>query len=177
MAARSGLSDAERVIRPARPADLDDLTRAHTAAFRAGNGPALKPAVLARVTEERMRQQWERHFADPSAGMLLLVAESAGRIVGIASSGPARDDDVDAATTGELISLYVEPGAWGAGHGAALHDAALAHLVAGGFRRALLWVLGDNARARSFYMARGWADDGGHHDWDGAPVLRMTRAL
>jgi hypothetical protein len=63
------------------------------------------------------------------------------------------------------------------GRGGALHDAALAHLVASGLDGALLWVLGGNARARSFYVAHGWSPDGRRHDWEGAPVLRMARDL
>ena len=112
MAARSGLS-ADRIIRPARAKDLDGLTRAHLAAFVAGNGPALAPAVLAGVTAERMWERWKgRHLDAPAAGRLLLVAECGGEIVGTAASGPLRDGDGDDATTGELYSLYVDPDAW-----------------------------------------------------------------
>ena len=63
------------------------------------------------------------------------------------------------------------------GHGVALHQAALEHLVARGFDGALLWVLEANTRARSFYVAHGWSADGACHDWDGATVLRMVRDL
>lgn len=177
MAAGSGLSATERVIRPARHADLDELARTHLAAFVAGNGPSLSPAALAGITVERMREQWKRHLDDPPAGRLLLVAESGGRIVGTAASGPPLDDDLDATTTGALYALYVEPGGWGLGHGVALHDAALAHLVAGGCDRAVLWVLEGNARARSFYVAHGWSTDGARQEWEGAPIVRMARAL
>jgi GNAT superfamily N-acetyltransferase len=157
VAARGGVA-ADRVIRPARATDVDALTRAHLAAFLAGNGPALPPNVLARITGERMRERWERHFAEPLTGSLLLVAECGGRIVGTAASGPLRDDDDEAAAAaGELYSLYVEPSVWGMGNGAALHDTALAHLAASGFDSALLWVLEGNARARSFYVAHGWS--------------------
>ena len=133
--------------------------------------------MLAGVTAERMRERWKGHLDAPAAGRLLLVAECGGEIVGTAASGPLRDGDGDDATTGELYSLYVDPDAWGVGHGAALHEAALAHLAAGGFARAVLWVLEGNARARSFYAAHGWTDEGDRRDWEGARMLRLARDL
>lgn len=160
-------------MRPACVADLDELARTHLAAFRAGNGPALGPEVLARLTAERMRERWRRHLDDPTAGTLLLIAEHEGALVGSAAAGPVRDDDLDAATTGELYSLYVDPRAWGAGHGAALHDAALAYLARRGFVGAVLWVLEGNAHARAFYRARGWTAEGARRTWEGAPMLRL----
>jgi len=165
----------DRRVRPARVTDLDDLTRTHLAAFRAGNGPALAPAVLRNLTFERMRERWQQHLDDPPAGTLLLIAEHEGTVVGSAGAGPCRDDDLDAATTGELYSLYVDPRAWGAGHGAALHDAALVHLSESGLASAVLWVLEGNARARSFYAAHGWTAEGGHREWEDAPLLRLRR--
>jgi GNAT superfamily N-acetyltransferase len=174
VASRSGLS---RIVRPAAAEDLDALTRTHLAAFRAGNGPLLPRRVLRQITTERMRDRWRSQIESPAPGTLLLVAELGGAIVGTATSGPPRDDEVDAATTGELYSLYVQPRGWGAGHGSALHDAALAHLGATGLHRAMLWVLERNARACAFYAARGWSADGGRSEWEGTPVVRLAREL
>lgn len=167
----------ERVIRPARLADLEALTRMHLAAFRAGHEAAVAPATLDELTPERMRERWEQRLTAPGAGSVLLVAEGAGRLVGTAGSGPPRDDDVDRATTGELYSLYVDPRDWGAGHGAVLHDAALAHLRGGGFGAAVLWVMEANPRARRFYAARGWSTEGARREWEGAWMVRLSRAL
>jgi GNAT superfamily N-acetyltransferase len=163
-------------IRPAAPDDLDELVRVHLAAFRAGNGPALSDEALARLTPEADRDAWDPVLRAPPDRARVLVAEADGGLVGVAGAGPSRDHDAGE-PVGELYALYVDPAAWGAGHGAALHDAALAHLRDGGFREATLWVLEGNARAREFYGTHGWADDGARGEFWGAVKVRMRRPL
>lgn len=72
----------------------------------------------------------------------------------------AVDDDVVVglveASDGWLSHLYVDPPHWGRGIGGRLHDAALDQLRAQGSDRASLWVLRENAVARSMYERRGW---------------------
>ena len=88
-----------------------------------------------------------------------LVAVTGDQVLGFCSVGPARDRDAPAGT-GELWALYVDPDHWRGGVGWALDDAAVVTLGATGATRATLWVLTANARARSFYEARGWVADG-----------------
>ncbi len=83
------------------------------------------------------------------------VAEADGGIVGVGHAGPARDADVGP-TTGQLTTLYLAPGSWGAGTGRALHDVALARLVEAGYDSAVVWMLSTNDRARRFYVRQGW---------------------
>jgi ribosomal protein S18 acetylase RimI-like enzyme len=66
-----------------------------------------------------------------------------------------------AGEVGELYALYVTPAWWSAGVGRALMGSVLSALEAGGYRRVVLWVLKDNARARQFYGRAGFAADGG----------------
>ncbi|MDP9405843.1 MAG: GNAT family N-acetyltransferase, partial [Actinomycetota bacterium] len=61
---------------------------------------------------------------------------------------------------GEVYALNVDPDRWGGGVGRALLDAGCEHLRRAGFHDAVLWVHPDNARARAFYEAAGWAADG-----------------
>ena len=61
---------------------------------------------------------------------------------------------------GELYALYVTPAWWSAGVGRALMGSVLAALRDDRYPRAVLWVLGDNARARRFYARAGFAPDG-----------------
>ena len=59
---------------------------------------------------------------------------------------------------GELLrTLYVRPSRQSTGIGSALHDYALERLRARGVRRAKLWTLEQNWRARQFYERRGWS--------------------
>jgi ribosomal protein S18 acetylase RimI-like enzyme len=65
-----------------------------------------------------------------------------------------------AGQTGELYALYVAPDWWSAGVGRALLETVVAALRAAGYRRAVLWTLTGNARARRFYEKAGFAADG-----------------
>jgi GNAT superfamily N-acetyltransferase len=62
---------------------------------------------------------------------------------------------------GELYALYLLPAWWSAGVGRALMTSALDSLRGDRYRRVVLWVLADNARARRFYERAGFTLDGG----------------
>ncbi len=62
----------------------------------------------------------------------------------------------DPGVTGELLAIYVAPGALGTGIGRKLIEAGRRQLVLLGHRRAELWVLDTNLRARRFYARDGW---------------------
>ena len=66
----------------------------------------------------------------------------------------------------------------GTGVGAGLIDAGVEALRTHGFTSAILWVHPDNARARRFYEARGWADDQVERSLEvrgvGVPVVRFS---
>ena len=79
----------------------------------------------------------------------MLVAERAGRVVGVVAVEPCR-----------IEGLYVLPAEWGRGAATLLHAAALRSLVDAGCTTAALWVLEGNARARRFYEKHGWRPDG-----------------
>ncbi len=88
--------------------------------------------------------------SDPQA----ILALEEERVVGFATVGPSRKEDPSG--WGELYALYVDPDEWRRGIGTALLDAANRRLTDGGFRRACLWVLSNNVRARRFYERQGW---------------------
>lgn len=62
---------------------------------------------------------------------------------------------------GELYALYLLPTWWSAGVGRALMTSVLDALRGDRYRRVVLWVLADNARARRFYGRAGFTVDGG----------------
>jgi ribosomal protein S18 acetylase RimI-like enzyme len=62
---------------------------------------------------------------------------------------------------GELYALYLIPAWWSAGVGRALMTSVLDALRGDRYRRVVLWVLADNARARRFYERAGFILDGG----------------
>jgi GNAT superfamily N-acetyltransferase len=164
------------VVRRAVLADLDALAAVHVAAFRAGNVPHLAPEVAGTVSLERSTRTWRSLVAaGPRRGVVLVASGSgSGSIAGVAAAGPSRDPGDDG---GELYALYVDPGSWGAGYGAALDDAVRSLLSEAGFGRAILWVLEGNVRARGFYEARGWVCEGERREHLGAVTVRYEVGL
>jgi L-amino acid N-acyltransferase YncA len=89
----------------------------------------------------------------------VLVLEEDEAVVGFCHFSPTRDDDA-ARATGEVTSIYLLPSHWRRGGGSRLLARAVEALTAAGFRRATLWVLDGNCRARRFYERHGWHADG-----------------
>jgi GNAT superfamily N-acetyltransferase len=146
-------------IRPVRPEDLEAIGDLHTrsrASAYAGLVPAealdsMRPGAMVEWWTERWR--WERDTHR------LLVAESAGSVTGFTYLGPS-----ETRGAAELYAIHVAPEHVGTGVGRALMKAALDELAKLRKRRAVLWVLDGNARARRFYERGGWTPDGGRRD-------------
>ena len=116
-----------------------------------------------------------REFLARGAGRVHnLLAEVDGAPVGWAALGPYRGEPDDSGD-GELYALYVLPAHVGTGVGRALTTAAVRRTAELGRDRLLLWVLADNARARRFYDAAGFAPDGAEttDDYDGVPLREV----
>lgn len=145
-------------VRAATAADAHGVARVHVDTWRAAYAGLLPEAVLDGLSVERREAFWRSTLEQPGDHRLW-VAESAGQVVGFASTGPCRDDDLPAGA-GELMAIYVDPGAWSKGHGARLFRQAVADLRERRIDPLVLWVLTDNARGRNFYEAMGWQPDG-----------------
>jgi RimJ/RimL family protein N-acetyltransferase len=68
--------------------------------------------------------------------------------------------DMDEREVGLIYLLSVIPELWSRGVGASLMQAGMQDLRDLGMREVILWVLGDNLRARHFYEHLGWTPDG-----------------
>lgn len=169
---------ATAVIRRARPEDARFLAEVHVGSWRHAYRGLLPDTYLDRLSVEDRVGAWRETLADPAWGVF--VAEVDGNIVGFASFGPSRDDDAGQ-DVGEIPAIYVEPSVLGTGVGRELFAAATAELRQAGYRRATLWVLEANERARRFYEKAGWRWDGtvSRHDFDCAnePVVRYRAEL
>ncbi len=87
------------------------------------------------------------------------VTPARAELAGFVTYGPSRDEDADPAV-GEVSTIYVLAEAWGRGLGRRLMAGAVQRLTGAGYAQATLWVLRTNARARRFYAAAGWSEDG-----------------
>ncbi|MCA1726330.1 MAG: GNAT family N-acetyltransferase [Actinobacteria bacterium] len=99
------------------------------------------------------------HLRAPDPGTSRWVGELEGSVAGFSVIGPARPGFGEPGW-GEVYAIYVDPDRQRLGIGRALLDHAVATLRARRRPGAVLWVLRDNAPARRFYEAMGWASDG-----------------
>jgi GNAT superfamily N-acetyltransferase len=149
------------VIRPATAGDAAQIGLVHVRSWQAAYRGLIPQDFLDHLDPAARAALWHRHLQQTDwtrAGVL--VAEAGEELEGFASYGPSRDEDADRTCVGEISTLYVLAESWGQGLGRRLMAEAVEHLTAAGYTQATLWVLGTNARARRFYAAAGWSEDG-----------------
>lgn len=142
-------------IRPARPADAQALATVHIRSWQAAYRDLLPPDLLAGLSIPARAERWRTRLREQRPPAVTTVAERDGELVGFASVGPSRDEDLSPADWLELNTIYLLPGAWGTGIAGRLLEAALHEEHA-----YFLWVFADNPRARAFYRKAGFAPDG-----------------
>jgi len=154
-------------IRQAVPADAEQLAHLHIDVWDDAY-TGLMPQGILDDRREKVAERVERWQEILGRGNPIWLAEDSEGLIGFASSGPARDNDMD--DTLELYSLYVRAAHWGTGVGYALFE------IAVGDRAAYLWVLADNERAIRFYERQGFRLDGTEDEHDEGRHVRMVRA-
>jgi len=121
------------------------------------------------VSVERVRGYARR------TGAFLLVADSAGEVVGMALVMPASSRPLEVAV---VQMVFVAPERWGGGIGGRLVAAALAEARTRGFERAQLWTHADDERVRRLYEGHGFG-----RSWprvigeSGEPIVLYERPL
>ena len=178
-------------IRPETPDDAEAIARVHVRAWQGGYAGLIPAEVLSRLNPAAWAQRRrDMGTADPEQPFTTLVATDDAGIAGFVTFGPYRvdqnRDDLDE-RYGEIVSMYVDPGAWGRGLGTALMGAACTALTARGWNQLRLWVLAGNVRARRFYERAGLAVDGEQSTYEvrwtseatpvGLPELRYRGSL
>jgi GNAT superfamily N-acetyltransferase len=175
-------------VRPAAPQDVAEIIRIQRAVWRTAYTDLLPPAALDAIDSDEAEQAWLHTVRHGPARVV--VASEGDATVGFCAAGPAPDTEVaaangslpaDAARTGLVSALLVEP-RWGRrGHGGRLLAAAAQALRELGAVRAVAWVLELDAASLGFYRRVGWEPDGTVRtlDADGRQLreLRMTGSL
>ena len=157
-------------MRPATPADVDEIVRIYVDSWNAGFGKLLSPAD--RTVTPDLVERWTRDLALPVPHRLW-VAERQGSIVGFVGIRPSRDP-VDP-RLGEIDTIAVEPGHWRTGVGTALMSLALRYLLSDGYSDAIVWTVEGYKRGIAFYETMGWRRDGGVRD-EGRQ-MRFSRSM
>ncbi len=132
------------------------------------------------ITDERWVASFRRGYESGDCRGLLVYADD--NPVACVSYGPARNQEPGCEGWGEIISFYTHPLHRGKGYGGILFDEAIRRLGQAGHPSAYVYVLKQNARARSFYAAHGFTWDGTHTDIHFPPDavcvdLRYVKAL
>ena len=167
---RERFTVSEVVIRRGGPEDVEPAVAvwlAANAARRHGLSP--RPDQEARA---------RGHVRKEDA--LLLVADAAGHMVGMALGMQGRSDDGAGPPVRGLCHVsmvFVAPDHWGRGLGGRLVDALLAEARTRGYDRAQLWTHADNPRARRLYESRGFKHSGRQKEEFGELIVHYQRVL
>lgn len=139
--------------RPAGPDDARGCAYVHRTSWIETYSELLPATHWDSDTLEQRTLSWQRSL---DGGKAVTVAESGGRIIGIALTNPARElGGHHPVRALELSCLYVISAHHGSGAGQALLDAVLPDASP-----AQLWVAEHNPRARRFYARNGFTPDG-----------------
>lgn len=151
----------------ARREDTDEITRIQRDTWRIAYGEVLGPKALAALDDPGTTERWAGAVDHPDTDVF--VATEGSLTVGFCVSGAAPSEELeapdgsipeDAAHTGLIGTVLVEP-RWGRrGHGGRLLAAAARALRSRGARRAVTWVFESDSATLSFYRGVGWQPDG-----------------
>lgn len=146
------------IVRAGRPADADALAELHVDSWRAAYRGLVPDSHLAKLDCARRADRFRKSLGAGSEETY--VVEEGGAILGFATIGECRDDDLAHHAVGEIWGIYVAPKHWRKGVGRELCRHGENLLVSRGCRLITLWVLRDNRQARSFYERMGFSADG-----------------
>jgi ribosomal protein S18 acetylase RimI-like enzyme len=144
----------ELFVRPAGPADAEELAEVQSISWQATYRGLLSPLSLARARAAWDAGHWRHALERTNARSFALALEGrdAG-IVGFGIAGPRRGgrDPRLRGFGGEIYLLYLLPDFQRRGNGARLMAAMARVLKARGINSALVWALADNEPAVGFY--------------------------
>ncbi len=147
------------VLRRAGSADWMPAAHINVRAWQHTYQGVMSDEFLGSMVPEEWSAWRQVRYRDPHPDMTNLILSNGGRVVGYCDVGRSRSDE-RGDITGVVYAIYVDPDHLGKGMGKRLMIAGRAALRRLGHRRAELWVLDSNERARRFYAADGWKTDG-----------------
>lgn len=167
----------------ASPDDAAEIARIQRDTWRTAYRDIVGAEAIAALEETGTELRWTEAIKHPDTDVF--VATEGGATVGFTVSGQAPEDELadpdgglpeDAAHTGLIGTVLVEP-RWGRrGHGGRLLAAAARALRSRGARRAITWVSESDSATLSFYRSVGWDPDGTVRTLDtGAARIREMR--
>jgi L-amino acid N-acyltransferase YncA len=168
-------------VREMRLADCDRVSEIRVRGWQSAYRGLMPQSFLDALSVPKDAEWRRAHFsARAEQGVVNLVAEQDGEIVGWAAYGPYRDGEVRTEEA-ELYAIYVDPDRYGGGVGHALLQESLRQCEAAGHDSILLWVLKGNVRVRRFYERAGFRADGVEEPFEvegvAVPEVRYAKKL
>jgi GNAT superfamily N-acetyltransferase len=139
-------------IRQARQEDAADVAQVYIDSWHDTYPGVLPTALLRAMTPKGQTARWLAAIRAQGRETVLVADTERHGIVGMASLGPARDDEIG--FDGEVYTLYVDPAFYGQGVGRALLQGAFAAMSRHGMTNCVIWAHARN-HARYFYEAMG----------------------
>ena len=131
----------------------------HTRSWQAAYRDLLPDEWLDALRWQDRKKRWDAILSNATERLIYVALDAHGEIVGFASVGPCRDEDISSHEIFELYAIYLTPENWRAGIGSTLLQN-VARDIPESVRLLTLWVLKDNDQGRRFYESRGFTLDG-----------------
>ena len=147
------------IVRTAEEKDAPQIAKVQVETWQYAYKGQLPQEHLDKLSIGKRTKRWQEILSDKKNSNVTFVAKKDDYIVGFCSAGPCRDDDMDS-ETGEILSIYVDSITMRKGVGTELMEQGLDYLREKGFKKAILWVLVTNDKARQWYENRGWKCEG-----------------
>jgi len=147
------------LIRPAELSDSEGIAQVHTRSWQRAYRGLLPNEFLDNLRWQDRKVRWDAILKDQIVRNTFVVIGPENVIVGFASTGPCRDDDLKGKDIFELYAIYLSPEVWGIGIGAKLFNNATREIPIR-FHSLSVWVLKENFRGRNFYENQGFEVDG-----------------
>ncbi|MBQ7077843.1 MAG: GNAT family N-acetyltransferase [Lachnospiraceae bacterium] len=141
------------MIRKVMQGDEERLAHIQTESWKAAFSDILDEETLAKcadIEKTTSMYKWllDEHIAN---GYILFVDDKPHCI---SYWDEARDEEFKGKA--EIVCIHSLPDNWHKGYGSKMMDEVLKDIKAAGYKEAYLWVFKDNARAKSFYEAKGF---------------------
>jgi GNAT superfamily N-acetyltransferase len=149
------------IVRPVMQDDVPRVAEIHVSSSREIYSGTFPDAHFDTFTVKQRIERFTEWLSEPSIAIDLIETNE---IHGFAIHSSTRDPDLDSKGVYELQAIYIDPGQWRRGFGAALlnHVTDKAKCTACG--KIALWVLDSNGQAVSFYQKWGYKPDGANKE-------------
>jgi GNAT superfamily N-acetyltransferase len=145
-------------IRYANQDDADSLALIYSQSYQVAFKDIIPDNILENVFSVKKRKEGLlRELSEGVPANIIMYYDD--NPIGILTYGKSKDESLDDSFV-EIWRIYLLPSFWGKNIGAELMNWAVTELHQKGYKKIILWVIEDNARARKFYEKMGFTHDG-----------------